>query len=207
MNKFLNSLILLCILFTVFLKVEAGRRQYMDPTYAVELPTSDYVKTKWLLPKSTSQSVTELEEVELLLGVHNSGNNPVSITNLMVTVFRYHSQNYTFGPLKMHVYPGEYSSFSFYFTPSEFEPQQYGIIGRVYYKIDDKSYSSVFANSTIEIKETASSVNIRIFFVTFVLIGLIAGGAYGVKYYVKQKQSKQPTKTDRSVNRRKNKSE
>jgi len=153
------------------------------------LVPSPFVSTTFIFPDSATRKFTVGNEINLLLGFTNNGEETYNITAVGGHLhspfdFSYYIQNFSVKAVGVSVGPHEQVSVEYNFKPDKsLEPLEFSFSCYVLYNstIKNETFRNVFFNATIELVEKQSDVNIRrvfSYFFALAVAGLVAYFAY-----------------------------
>jgi len=180
------------------------------------LVASPHAETSVIFPDFQDEMFTQGEEIVLLLGFHNSGDKTFNITHIGAHLhspfdFTYYIQNFTVREIGAEVSPGEEISVEYRFKPdATLEPLEFWLSAwALYNDTDSEQFQSTFFNTTVEIVERKSQINVKAIFHYLFLIGLGGLIVYAIYHAVapkkrrsahKEGSSRETVATDWSTN-------
>ncbi|KAH3762864.1 translocon-associated protein TRAP alpha subunit [Pelomyxa schiedti] len=162
---------------------------------------NDDIATAMIFPDQPDQVFVAGEPVNLLVGVRNLGKNPITLLSLAASLhhpfnFKYIFQNYTRQNFAgVVVEPAEEASLSYSFTPDAMlEARAFNLFVDLRLFDAKANYSVTVYNTTLEIAEPPSLMNLQTLFVYLAglsIAGLVAFVGYNI---FKKLQQGTPTK-------------
>jgi hypothetical protein len=147
------------------------------------LGSSSDVSISYVLPDWPDARVVVGEKITVLFNFDNNGLSTFNVTSVGAHLhspydYSYFIQNYTQKEIGVPVGPGQQLSVDYVFLPQKLEPLELWMSAWVeYVDTDDRLYRSTFYNTTLELIEEQSVLDVKQFF-TYVIgvavIGLIA---------------------------------
>jgi len=157
-----------------------GEKEVKDETVPeVILIASPSVSTAFIFPEFPTRDFVLGKEVEVLVGVSNSGNSAINVTSISASLryptdWRYFIQNYTQSDFSVTVKSGEQVSFLYKFLPDPMlEARDFGLAAQVFYHDQEgNNFTSFFYNNTVSLIESSESIDAQTLFTYVGIIGV-----------------------------------
>eukprot|EP01105_Mastigella_eilhardi_P023910 TRINITY_DN6114_c0_g1_i1.p1 TRINITY_DN6114_c0_g1~~TRINITY_DN6114_c0_g1_i1.p1 ORF type:complete len:230 (-),score=62.36 TRINITY_DN6114_c0_g1_i1:130-819(-) len=191
--------LLIASLFLVSVLAAEPAAEVPKKMQLVDLVAAPFVRTACSLPGNEQRELVAGEEVQVVVGVRNSGERPLTLTSVQASLhhplgFKYHVQNYTWQKLDLAVAPSEELSIPYSFTPDVMlESRAYTLFVGLIYNDGESNFSSPIFNATVAILEPASLLDGQGLF--FYLTGLAVVallGFFGFKMFTKLQKGSAP---------------
>ncbi|XP_024398118.1 translocon-associated protein subunit alpha [Physcomitrium patens] len=162
-------------------------------------------------PKNLNNVVKAGEPTQVLINITNDGAGPMQVQYVRASLHLPHDhrviiQNFTVQEYSSSIPQGNKATFSYWFGVVKFlQPGNYDFVGKFIYELDNKAYTHVFFNSTIDIVESGGFVSGETIFLSTLGLGLL--GYLGMWVYSKvqdlikkQKRSSKKVETGTRTN-------
>jgi len=171
-------LVLFCFLSLSFAQNEGIKLADPEPQEAPLIISSPDISTSYVFPQFIDKKFPSGEEIEILLGFSNAGEQDYNVTHITASFnfpldYSYYIQNFTTIQYMTTVVPNTQQSFAYFFVPDALlEPRDFGLVASVHYRdAEGVNYTTVFFNSTIDIIEPTGGVDTQTF---FTYLGVVA---------------------------------
>ncbi|XP_024365269.1 translocon-associated protein subunit alpha [Physcomitrium patens] len=169
------------------------------------------VEASVYFPKNLNNVVKSGEPTQILINITNDGAGPMQVQYIRASLHlpndhRVIIQNFTVQEYSSSIPQGNKVTFSYWFGVVKFlQPGNYDFVGKIIYELENKAYTHVFYNSTIDVVESGGFVSGETIFLSSLglgLLGLLGMWAYSkVQDFIKkQRRSSKKVETGTRTN-------